>query len=142
MKIRQLLEDEIEICSKIYSSVFINPPYYNFWPTSQISAMLAGLYSVDPEHCWCIEVDDEIIGFAFCTVYGSFRATIHEFAIKTEMQGKGFGSALMDYMLAEFKQAGIAAVDLCANKDAKAYKLYKKFGFGAAKNYRIMIKEV
>lgn len=140
MLIRLLEEEDIGVCGVIYSAAFSTAPYNDSWTPGAAEIMLEGLYERDPESCWCVEIDDEVVGFAFCTVFGSFRATIQEFAIASEYQKQGLGSALMEYILDRFRERGIAAVDLIANRNAPAYRLYRKFLFAEPENYRVMIR--
>ncbi|MHB1457831.1 MAG: GNAT family N-acetyltransferase [Armatimonadota bacterium] len=140
MHIRVLDETDISRCGEIYSSAFSVPPYNDSWTQDAAEVMLEGLLQRDHENCWCLEVGDVIVGFVFCTVFGSFRATIQEIAVSPEYQCLGHGSALIEYALTQFNMKGITAIDLVANRNAPAYRLYRKFSFVEPKDYRIMIR--
>jgi ribosomal-protein-alanine N-acetyltransferase len=140
MHIRILDENDISRCGVIYADAFSAPPYMDSWTQSSAEIMLDGLYQRDSENCWCVENDDMIVGFVFCTVYGNCRATIQEIAVAPDYQRMGFGSALMEYALERFKAKGISAIDLVANRNAPAYRLYRKLSFFEPNDYRIMIR--
>lgn len=140
MHIRNIVENDIGICGGIYVSAFSAPPYKDSWTRDAAEIMLEGLFQRDSQNNWCVEVDDVIVGFIFCTVFGNFRATIQEFAVAPEYQHMGYGSALMAYVLDRFKEQGITAVDLIANQNAPAYQLYRKSSFAEPKDYKIMVR--
>lgn len=140
MLIRMINANDIGRCGIIYVSAFSTPPYRDSWTPDAAEIMLDGLYQRDPDNCWCAEEDGVIVGFVFCTVFGSFRATIQEIAVEPEYQCKGYGSALIEHALDCFKEMGITAVDLVANKNAPAYKMYRKMSFVEPNDYRIMIR--
>jgi ribosomal protein S18 acetylase RimI-like enzyme len=104
--------------------------------------MLAGLLDRDPESCRLIEMNGLIAGFAFCTSYGSFRATIQEFAVSPEFQGRGLGTELMTHMIKEFHERGLKSVDLIVNTSAPAYRLYQHFGFIRPDPYAVMLRRL
>lgn len=138
--IRTLDENDIGRCGEIYVSAFSAPPYKDSWTQDAAEVMLDGLFQRDPDNCWCAEIDEVIVGFIFCTVFGSFRATIQEIAIEPDYQRMGYGSALMEHALERFKEKGITAVDLVANRNAPAYRMYRKMSFAEPHEYRIMIR--
>ena len=138
--IRLVAEDDLVICGELYAAAFSTPPYREVWDPQSATSMLAGLYYRDPEDCWCIDDNGIIAGIAFCTGYGTFRATIQEFAIAPEFQRRGLGTELMDYVLTQFRDKGVQTVDLVVNIDAPALDLYKKFGFRHPDRYVLMAK--
>lgn len=140
MLIRLVREEDIPVCGEIYSAAFAEPPYREEWQPELAAEMLSGLMERDPDDCWCIEMDGEIAGFAFCTVFGKFRATIQELSIAPKFQKRGLGTALMDYALSRFKEKNIRTVDLVAKRDAPAFRMYRKFGFHRSDRYILMDK--
>ncbi|MHB1191100.1 MAG: GNAT family N-acetyltransferase, partial [Armatimonadota bacterium] len=106
MLIRHTHEEDLEECGRIYAACFNVPPYEGAWSARSAAEMLAGLLARDPENCWCA-VRERVIGFAFCTAFGTFRATVQEFAVEPGQQGRGLGTALLKYVLADFASKGI-----------------------------------
>jgi ribosomal protein S18 acetylase RimI-like enzyme len=138
MAIRLIREEDLEICGAIYSEAFSVRPYTGIWKAKDATDMLSGLLDRDPHSCWCVEQDGEIAGFIFCTQFGTFRATIQEFAIAPKYQKLRLGTALMQYALDEFRDRGMQTVDLVVNRDAPAYALYRKMGFLQPSQYAVM----
>ncbi len=142
MRIRLIQESDLGVCGRIYADAFSQPPYCEHPDPEWASNMLAGPLEKNPENCWGIEDDGRLVGFAFCNVFGSLRATIEEFAISPECQGGGFGTALMQYVLDQFSRRGIQSVDLVANRNAPAYGFYRSFGFYEPRNYVLMTRRL
>jgi ribosomal protein S18 acetylase RimI-like enzyme len=140
MEIRVIRDEDIPACGAIYASAFAAPPYREAWDAGQAAEMLSELLKKDPESCWCVEEDGELAGFAFCTVFGRFRATIQEFAVAPRFQRKGLGRALMKHVLEELERRSVRTVDLVVNRDAPAFALYRKFGFRQPDRYVLMAK--
>lgn len=140
MPIRLIQEEDLDVCSEIYTEAFSARPYTGVWKKDEALEMLSGLLDRDPFSCWCTERDDEIAGFIFCTQFGGFRATIQEFAIKPRFQKLGLGTALMKYALDEFRSRGVQTTDLVVNEDAPAYKLYRRLGFMQPVHYTVLTR--
>lgn len=142
MIIRLVTDEDIDECGRIYAAAFSTPPYKDVWTPEGAAGMLHGLFERDPDNCWCVELDADIVGFAFCTTFGDFRATIQEFAVSPNHQKHGIGTALMEYVLNQFRSKRLLAVDLVVNKHAPALRLYEKFGFRHPENYTLMIRKL
>jgi len=142
MLIRPTTEKDLEACAAIYASAFAAPPYGEAWKLRDAAEMLDDLLQKDPDTCWCAEIDGRVEGFAFCTVYGRFRATIEEFAVAPGMQGQGIGTALMKHVIKELQSRGVQTADLAANKYAPAYAFYKRFGFRQPRDYVLMSRRL
>lgn len=140
MAIRLVQEEDLTTCGKIYAEAFAVRPYTGFWTAEDAADMLSGLLERDPFSCWCIEKDGEIAGFIFCTQFGTFRATVQEFAIAPKFQKHSLGTTLMRYALDEFRDRGLQTVDLVVNKEAPAFDMYHTFGFRQPEHYTVMAR--
>lgn len=138
MLIRLIDENDLQACGQIYAEAFSVPPYRYVWEPKEASEMLNGLLQRDPQNCWCAVEDGQVVGFAFCTTYGRYRATIQEFAISPYFRKKGLGTRLMEHVLHTLRQKGFFMVDLIAKQDAPAYSFYRKFGFRNPNKYTVM----
>lgn len=140
MVIRKATEGDLDTCGEIYAAAFSTAPYCEQWTPGAATDMLSGLLSRDPDHCWCAELDGRIVGFVFCTVFGTFRATVQEFAIAPAYQHKGLGTKMMEHVLDELRSAGLQTVDLVVHRKAPAYRMYKRFGFRQPDDYVLMVR--
>jgi ribosomal protein S18 acetylase RimI-like enzyme len=140
MMIRLITRQDLRTCAAIYAEAFAAPPYNDVWTPETAEEMLSGLLDRDPYHCWLIEESNNILGFAFCTTFGTFRGTVQEFAIAPAHQRRGLGTRLMDHILSEFQAEGIQNADLIANQDAPAYRFYRQYGFNSPRRYVILAR--
>lgn len=77
-----------------------------------------------------VELDDRVIGFQLSTRNNYTSAHLARMTLHPDVQRQGIGSALLTYMLANFKKRGVTSVSLNTQVDNKAAQgLYKKFGF-------------
>ena len=142
MQIRPATEADLPVCGAIYAAAFAAPPYGEAWDSLEAPEMLGTLLARDPRSCWCLTVDGHVEGFAFCSVYGRFRATLDEFAVAPGMQGRGYGTALMSTVLREIRQMGVATIDLVAHRSSPAFRFYRKFGFRQPLSYVLMSRRL
>ena len=140
MLIRLASEEDLAACGMIYADAFHGPPYDEDWAPTKAADMLAELLKKDPKSCWCADEDGEVVGFAFCTTFGKFRALIQEFAVHPRVQKQGVGTDLMRHILAEFQNRGVHSAELVVNRHAPAFEFYRKFGFHMPRNYTLMIR--
>nr|QCI05761.1 hypothetical protein [Dasysiphonia japonica] len=68
-----------------------------------------------------------LIGFARATSDNSFNATIWDFVIHPEFQGKGLGRELMKQIIKKLRYYDISTITLFA--DPQVIKFYKQLGF-------------
>ncbi|MHA7966546.1 GNAT family N-acetyltransferase [Paenibacillus sp. CAU 1782] len=83
--------------------------------------------SFDPEHTWIIKSDSEFIG---CIAFkpASEGYLVEHFYIHPDYQGKGIGSQVLEYFLAQNYVLG-KRVSLNVLQGSPARRLYERFGF-------------
>jgi ribosomal-protein-alanine N-acetyltransferase len=75
------------------------------------------------------EYAGRVIGFVVARVLGS-QAEIESIAVVSEVQGFGFGSALLVALLQELRQAAVAEVELeMRASNGPAWRIYERAGF-------------
>jgi ribosomal protein S18 acetylase RimI-like enzyme len=76
------------------------------------------------------ELDEEPVGFAsFSPLEDPGLYKLHKIYVKTGIQGRGLGRALISYIIEEIKTSGATALDLNVNRSNKAKTFYEKLGF-------------
>jgi len=76
------------------------------------------------------ELDDEPVGFAsFSKIDTSGVYKLHKLYVRTDIQGKGLGRALITAVLEEIRAREARALHLNVNRHNKAKDFYEKFGF-------------
>jgi ribosomal-protein-alanine N-acetyltransferase len=79
--------------------------------------------------CWILELDREIIGYCVMSV-GAGESHLLNLCIKPELQNKGYGALLLDYMLdiARSHHADTAFLEVRPSNQ-NAIRLYQRAGF-------------
>ncbi len=125
---------------------------YQIWPSTykniltldQLQYMLNLIYSPASlrkqmtvlQHQFLIaEIDEEPVGFAsYSNIGGSSTYKLQKLYVRTDIQGKGLGKTLLEFVEETVKEAGAKHLHLNVNRFNKARSFYEKMGF-------IVIKE-
>ena len=116
-----------------------------WWDVQSVMAIEEELFPVDPwtqEMFWSelaqapegrevvvLESNGELVGYASMRVAGA-DGDINTIAVASHVQGKGFGRALMDWIIERFSARGVqqAFLEVRSNHD-RAHDLYLSYGF-------------
>ena len=138
-EIRKMLPEEYPLLNAfLYQAIFIPegiaPPPYEiiFQPELQVYTRNFGESAHD--RAFAALVNGRIIGAVWVRImddYGHLDADTPSFAVSLypEYRGHGIGTALMQTMLAELRQAGYRQASLSVQKENYAVRMYKKLGF-------------
>ena len=138
-EIRKMLPEEYPLLNAfLYQAIFIPegiaPPPYEiiFQPELQVYTRNFGESAHD--RAFAALVNGHIIGAVWVRImddYGHLDADTPSFAVSLypEYRGHGIGTALMQTMLAELRQAGYRQASLSVQKENYAVRMYKKLGF-------------
>ena len=116
--------------------------YGNILSEEQLQYMLKLIYSpealkkqMQQGHTFLLAVlDEEPVGFAsFSKIKEPGVYKLHKIYVKTDIQGKGLGKALIDAVTEEIKPANATALYLNVNRHNKAKTFYERFGFAVLK---------
>jgi len=101
------------------------------------------LEAVETGNCFVAFFKGRIIGYNVNAAKGK-DGTIARLAILPELQGRGFGSELLDHALSWFRQMKVETVFVTTQADnVKSRYLYTKFGFKSyGEDYYILILEL
>lgn len=120
---------------------------YQTWPLSykdilsldQLQYMLKLFYSpsslrkqmVEDHHRFLIaELDEEPVGFAsFSKLDSAGTYKLHKLYVRTDIQGKGLGKALLSQVEESAMAEGATYLHLNVNRNNKALAFYEKLGF-------------
>ncbi len=103
-----------------------------------------------PEYglAWFIEVDGKTAGYmVMCTGYslefGGRDAFVDEIFLHEPFRGKGVGRRALEFMVAEAKRLGIAALHLEVDQgNGNAQKLYRALGFEPRERFMLMSRSL
>lgn len=123
-----------ELAHKIWPSA-----YEKILSTEQLNYMLELIYNIDSlekqlknDHVFLLVEDDNgFIGFASYELNcnNSNKTKLHKIYVLPEIQGRGIGRFLIDYILKKVEEAQNTALFLNVNKFNKAKDFYEKYGF-------------
>ncbi len=142
-QIQKAEEKDFPEIAKIYSDEFSKPPYNEPW-TKEKSEYKIKIYS---NYCDIFKIisNQEIIGFVvfnpnhWCpgeVVFGE------EMAIKSEFQGKGMGTNVLNYLFDYYKERGFKKFMGIANLNGKAINLYERIGIQKSNENSIIEKNL
>ena len=140
--ITQATPDDLPHCASIYKEAFAAAPYYEEWRFDDARELLAALLQRDPETCFCLIYEGAVVGFAFCSTLGRFRAVVEEIALRPAFQGRGWGALLLEHCLSVFRQRGFPVAELIANQEAPAFAFYTRLGFRPARRNLLMLRDL
>lgn len=91
-----------------------------------------------PEEFFVAEEDGTLVACCALEVYSERLAEVRSLAVRSEHQGKGIGTALIDACLEEAKRRHVYEVITITG----ALGLFEKYGFGAFKNEKYALIKV
>ena len=130
MKIRRMMDEDLDVIDELEKSIFTSP-----WPRSEY------LYEIHENpygNPYVLIEDDEIVAyFDYWIIFD--RAEIATIGVKEEDRHLGYGQKMMDYIVEQAELHGCENVTLEVRiSNDKAIKLYEKNGFiniNTRKNY-------
>ncbi|MBP1046138.1 GNAT family N-acetyltransferase [Enterococcus sp. BWM-S5] len=133
MKIHYLEETHIDAATALYISVFTKEPWNEEYESKEQVERLIKNFLTQACYLNFIAVEDnEVIGLCLGLKkpwIEGIEYYIDEFCVKTELQGKGIGSAFLAQIEAEILQLGMDGMMLNTEKGVPAEKFYLKNGF-------------
>lgn len=92
---------------------------------------------------WLAYDDDQLAGicvicYAISTSMGAVVAKLDDVSVKTNMRGKGIGSALMEQLKEQLKKEAVTRIDVAVHlQNPEARKFYLRHGFVALNEERL-----
>ena len=127
MKIRKATIKDANEVSKIFLVETTKKPYVQEWTKRTALEKIKDLF--EKEDIFVLE-EEQIIGFLTVSVNMKKKEIyVDELWLSKESQGKGFGTALMNFVEKEYKKRGIKTVTLMANQKARAIEFYEKLNY-------------
>lgn len=132
------LADEEDINTIGYLAQQIWPRAYNeILSSNQLEYMLKLIYSpaalkeqMNLHHQFIVaELNEDAVGFASYSPIEKDTYKLHKLYVLPELQGKGLGRALLDFVAEEVIAKGATTLRLNMNRKNKARQFYEKYGF-------------
>ena len=110
--------------------------YKDILSAEQVRYMMDLFYSEDSlkeqfnKHTFLIAyLGDEPVGFASYSLSGAEIYKLQKLYVNTNIQGRGLGRALIDFIVKDVQSMGGVALELNVNRFNKARMFYEKIGF-------------
>ena len=131
MEFKLLEENELIKCVETFINVFNDEPWNDEWTITKAQKYLLDFYNT-PGFLGVLAVENnEVIGFIFGvhrTWWSGDEFYIHEMCVKSQLQNKGIGRLLLNYLNNTLGDK-ISSVTLLTNRGIPAEIFYKKNGF-------------
>jgi aminoglycoside 6'-N-acetyltransferase I len=148
MLIRKLIKEDLENCISLFIEVFNQPPWNNKW-TYDVAKHLFKDFWETPGFLGYVAIDESKENSIVATIIGKEKQwwrgkeyLIEEFFVKTELQGHGIGTRMLEFTYKDIKPLGIDNVILLTNTFAPAYNFYLKKDFEENQTLRLLFKNV
>lgn len=140
LEIRMADADDINIIGYLAQQIW-PVAYKEILSSSQLEYMLKLMYSpgaikeqMHSNHQFLIaELNEEPVGFASYSVIEKHIYKLHKLYVLPELQGKGLGKAILDFVSEEIVSHGAKALRLNMNRKNRARHFYEKYGFNIIK---------
>lgn len=123
---------DLKECTALFIKVFNGEPWNDQWRSNSAAQYLSE-FTINPLFIGFVATNShKIIGVCFGHTRSYWQGKeyeIDEMYIDGEMQGKGIGTRLIDFMKETLKGAGIINYVLMTGKDLPAESFYMKNGF-------------
>ena len=143
---KQIGLPEKESIKELFTSVFTKEPWNDNWDDKQqLDLCIQELIGQNFSLSFGLYKEEELVGISLGYIKHWYTGTeylINEFCIKTDLQRCGAGTFFISEIEKAIKEIGINHIFLLTERDAPAFKFYKKNGFIPCESTVAFIKEV
>lgn len=143
--IREFELSDLESCARIMMSVYNNEMWQCCWSFEKAKEYLTDIVDSKKFVGFTLFVDNEVKGAILCrekTWWNNNEIFVEELFVSPELQGQGYGSALLKAVESYIKEKGLAGFTLLTNRYAPAPHFYRKNGFCDGEHVLFMYKVV
>lgn len=144
-ELREYSINDFAVIKALFKSVFTSPPWNEDWSDdSQLENYLKDLMEVRTPLILGLVEDDVLLGVSIGNIRHWCRGTeyfIEELCIRTDMQGKGYGTMFMALIEKYLKEHGYSQIYLQTERTVPAYMFYKSLGFDELADHVSFFKE-
>lgn len=139
LKLRELSIEDIEMVKKFFTAVFTKEPWNDDWSNEeQLHAYITDLTGNRNSLTLGFFEGDDMVGLSMGHIKHWYEGTeyyIDELCIKSEVQGKGYGTQFVLEIKKCVKAKGMTNIFLLTENNVPAYQFYKKNGFSEIENH-------
>ncbi|MCQ6267652.1 GNAT family N-acetyltransferase [Fictibacillus sp. WQ 8-8] len=136
-------EENLDACIELYQNVFNSSPWNENWTVETAKERLSDLLNTPKFLGYVFYESGQLIGF----IAGNSKKTdngltfyIAELCVNNKIQGKGYGTKMLNGFEVELKRREIQSLYLLTAKEGLAQAFYEKNGFRVNENRIVMNK--
>ena len=139
-------EKDVEKVEDLFVTVFSQEPWNDHWDDRrQLRLYIEDLLLPFNALSFGLYQDEELVGICLGRMMHFFEGNqlrIDELCVRTDCQGKGYGSRMVALIEEEARKRGIAFLILATERNYPAFRFYKKNGFVEAEGNVMLSKKV
>lgn len=143
--IRRFEISDLDVCARILMSVYNNEIWQNLWSFEKAQEYLKEIIDHKKFIGFTLEIDKEVKGAILCrekTWWNNNEIFVEELFVSPEVQGQGYGTALINEVECHIKEKGLAGFTLLTNRYTPAPGFYRKNGFCDGEHVLFMYKVI
>lgn len=146
IEFKQFVSRNIDECTNLFLKVFSGEPWNDQWESfNQAREYLVEFLENPGFEGFIVSDNDRIVGACFGHKRSWWKGKefyIDEIFIDNEMQGRGIGSGLLDFVKARLLKQEIQTLVLLTEKGLPAELFYKKNGFHSSETNIFMFYKI
>jgi aminoglycoside 6'-N-acetyltransferase I len=135
--------DNLEQCIELYIKVFNNQPWNESWSYETAKERLTDILHTPKFTGFLLKNNETPIGFIAGNskkTYQGITFYVAELCISNEIQGKGYGSKLLQFLEKELLKKNVKSIYLLTSNGGFAENFYRKNGYVVNNNRIVMNK--
>lgn len=129
----ELGESDFEGIKALFRSVFTQPPWNDDWSDDeQLDQYLMDLMGARTPLVLGLVEDGTLVGISIGSIRHWYEGTeyiIDELCIRTDLQGRGYGSQFLTLIEDHLRSLGLHTIYLTTERNVPAYHFYRSRGF-------------
>lgn len=129
----ELGEYDFEDIKTLFRSVFTQPPWNDDWSDDeQLNQYLMDLMGARTPLVLGLVENETLVGISIGSIRHWYEGTeyiIDELCIRTDLQGRGYGSQFLALIEEHLKSLGLHTIYLTTERNVPAYHFYRSRGF-------------
>ena len=146
MEFRQLTPERFEDIKAFFRDVFTKEPWNDDWSDdSQLTMYITELICSGNSLTYAMYDGEEMVSLAMGHIkhwYSGTEYYIEELCVRTDLQGRGIGTAFIEHIENALREMGINHIFLQTDRDMPAYDFYLRRGFTELVNHVSFVRNV
>lgn len=145
MEIKKLENDDLVECSRLYASIFKEPPWNEEWSIEDAFERLSDFQACPNTVSLKAVNNGQIIGFLSGEIQkwnGAHFYYLKEICVSGKNQRKGVGSALIGNLTMSLKSQGVSRIYLITQRGSIPSSFYSSLGYTENSSIMVMGKSV